>query len=178
MGESTDVAVAVHHAAYERVRRCPYPEVRPDADDIAQEVVAAYLEAVQRGPIENPEGWANRVAGRRIADRKREGWTFELPTEDDSQRSLMSFLADGVMTSNQAILRETAARLLPLLDEREKELVTLVMLGYTNQEIADLMGYANADTAKATLSRKRRELRRVAEDEGIDTNVGDHPRSY
>ena len=129
MGESTDVAVAVHHAAYERVRRCPYPEVRPHADDIAQEVVVSYLEAVQRGPIDNPEGWANRVAGRRIADRKREDWTFELPTEDDSQRSLVAFLVGGVMTSDQAILRETAGRLLPLLDAREKELVTLVMMG-------------------------------------------------
>ena len=178
MGEFTDVAVEVYRVALERVRRCPYPDVRPEAEDIAQEVVAAYLEALQRGPIDNPEGWANHVAGKRIIDRKRVDWAVELPTEDDSQRSLMSFLAEGLMTSDQAILRETAARFLPLLNEREKELFTLVALGDSSQEIADLMGYANADTVKSTVSRRRRELLRLAEERGIDTNVDDHPRIY
>jgi RNA polymerase sigma factor (sigma-70 family) len=178
MGEFTDVAVEVHRVAFERVRRCPYPDVRPEAEDIAQEVVASYLEALERGPIDNPEAWANHVAGKRIIDRKRVDWAVELPTEDDSQRSLMFFLVEGLMTSDQAILRETAARLLPLLNEREKELFTLVALGYSHQEIADLMGYANADTVKSTLSRRRRELLRIAEEQGIDTNVDDHPRIY
>ena len=71
MTEQDDVVMAVRAAALARVSSMRDSRVQPHVEDIAQDVVEAYLLAVKREPIDNPEAWANRVAGRRAVDRLR-----------------------------------------------------------------------------------------------------------
>ena len=64
------------------------------------------------------------------------------------------------------------------LDDDEKQFVTLVAMGYSHAEIAEIMGYANANTVKATLHRKRATLLAAAEEAGLDADWQEHPRVY
>ena len=179
MTERDDVVMAVRAAALARVSSMRDSRVQPHVEDIAQDVVEAYLLAVKREPIDNPEAWANRVAGRRAVDRLRIDQPVDAPvTDDDTRRSVENFLLRGQMTSNMVIVREQAARMMALLTTRERKFVWLVSEGYTHQEIAEIMTYANAESARSTLARKRRELRAIADDEGLDPDWEDHPRAY
>jgi DNA-directed RNA polymerase specialized sigma24 family protein len=183
----------VHDSALKRVRRNYNPVVWQNAEDIAQEVVLKYAEAARSQVIENPAAWANvaawRLAVNLVRDREREQELFreedpdesddgERHQEDAKEMAFVEFIAHGQATSNIAILRQQADILMSQLDDRETEFVLLVASGYGQAEIAEILGYANADVVKATLNRKRNQLRAIADQAGLDVDWQDHPRVY
>lgn len=184
----------VHDAALQRVRRNFSPLVRDHADDIAQEVVVRYLTASQNETIENPAAWANTAAWHLAMNVVRdERFSQPLAPPDDDPGSeprnpregpdprtvaMMHFIEDGKPTSAMGILRQQADVLLAQLDAQETEFVLLVASGYSQAEIADILGYANADVVKTTLNRKRKHLKGIAEGAGLDPDWQDHPRPY
>lgn len=152
--------------------------VRSNADDLAQEVGINFLRASADEDIKNPAAWAI-TASKRLAinliERNREDVA---EPEDDTERAVTQFVMQGLMTSYMAIVRQQADLLMAQLTESEKEFVTLVAMGYSQAEIAEIVGLANANTVKATLNRKRRQLAEAAADAGLDVDWQDHPRAY
>ena len=86
--------------------------------------------------------------------------------------------SSGRQSQLRQLVAQQAARMMALLTTRERKFVWLVSEGYTHHEIAEIMTYANAESARSTLARKRRELRAIADDEGLDPDWEDHPRAY
>jgi DNA-directed RNA polymerase specialized sigma24 family protein len=184
----------VYDAALRRVRNNFNPRVRQLAEDIAQDTVLAYLQASRAQVIDNPAAWANVTAwrlARKIAksgqqeerpstdsDELPMGQRWDLPDDNPERMAFMRFISDGQPTSAIGILRQQADLLMAQLDEQEREFVLLVASGYSQEEIADILGYANADVVKTTLNRKRKKLKDLAINAGVDPDWQDHPRAY
>ena len=98
--------------------------------------------------------------------------------DDDGPRALSRFLLGGNPTSLGAIVREQAGVLLAMLNPRERELVQLVAEGTPQSEIAEIMGYANADSVKVTLNRIRKKIKDGSDAAGLDTRWELHSRPY
>jgi DNA-directed RNA polymerase specialized sigma24 family protein len=177
MAPSTADCEAVRKAAHARLRGFGHEMVREHAEDLAQDVTLAYVVAADRETIDNPAAWGNRAAGNAalkfIRDHK-----APQPDAEDTERAVQQFIVHGRATSDMAMIKQQAGLLMAQLDEREREFVTLVALGYSQAEIADTMGYAGADSVKATLHRKRAMLLGIAEEAGLEVDWQDHPRVY
>ena len=168
----------VHEAATLRARSHPSRPSPQDVEDIAQETVARFAKQ-EPGSIENPAAWANTVAGNLCASLARSpGRLHAEPGDDDGPEALNRFLLQGRASSQGAIARAQAGALLAMLTPRERELVQLVAEDTPQAEIAEAMGYANADSVKVTLNRIRKKIRDGADSAGLDTRWEEHPRPY
>jgi RNA polymerase sigma-70 factor (ECF subfamily) len=168
----------VHEAATIRARSHPTRPSPQDVEDIAQETVARYAKQ-EPGSIENPAAWANTVAGNLCASLARSpGRPQSEPDDDDGPRALNRFLLRGSASSQGAIARAQASTLLAMLSPRERELVQLVAEDTSQAEIAEIMGYANADSVKVTLNRIRKKIKDGADAAGLATHWEEHSRPY
>jgi RNA polymerase sigma factor (sigma-70 family) len=177
MAPSTADCEAVRKAAYVRLRGFGHEMVRAHAEDLAQDVTLAFVVAADRETIDNPAAWGNHAAGNAalkfIRDHK-----APHPDDEETERAVQQFVLEGRATSDLAMIKQQADLLMSQLDDREREFVTLVAFGYSQAEIADIMGYAGADTVKATLHRKRATLLGIAEEAGLEVDWQEHPRVY
>lgn len=178
---STDAVVfqLVLDAAAARARGHASRPSREDVEDIAQETAARFAQQ-DPGSIGSPGAWANVVAGNLCVSyaRKRARESGLAVSDDDGREALSSFLLLGSSSSALGMAREQAGLLLGMLTVRERELVSLVVQGLPQGEIASVMGYANADSVKATLQRLRRRITDDAPSVGLDVHWQDHPRPY
>ena len=166
----------VHEAATIRARSHPSRPSPQDVEDIAQETVARYAKQ-EPGSIENPAAWANTVAGNLCASLARSQRGARPPIDDDDPRALNRFLL-GSSSSWGAIVREQAGVLLAMLTPRERELIQLVAEETPQADIAEIMGYANADSVKVTLNRIRKKIKDGAADAGLSSYWQRHPSPY
>jgi RNA polymerase sigma-70 factor (ECF subfamily) len=167
----------VHEAATSRARSHPTRPSPQDVEDIAQETVARFAKQ-EPGSIENPAAWANTVAGNLCASLARSpGRRQAEMDDDDGPRALNRFLL-GSSSSWGAIVREQAGVLLAMLTPRERELIQLVAEDTPQSEIAEIMGYANADSVKVTLNRIRKKIKDGAADAGLSSYWQRHPSPY
>ena len=179
MGERDDAVAVVYEAAVARAASFNDREIRQDAQDIAQMVVVRFLEVTDSATIQNSAGWANRVAGNialnRIRARRHDAGPIDT---DETTQTVEMFVAQGLMTSYQATLREQASRLISEMSDREAEIVARTVAGESQEEIAVAMGYAGPDSVKKTLSRLRARMKTRADETGLAQDWGDHPRAY
>ena len=167
----------VHHAATTRARSHSSRPSPQDVEDVAQETVARYAKQ-EPGSIENPAAWANTVAGNLCVNLARSpGRRQAEMDEDDGPRALNRFLL-GSSSSWGAIVREQAGVLLAMLTPRERELIQLVAEDTPQSEIAEIMGYANADSVKVTLNRIRKKIKDGSDAAGLATCWEEHSRPY
>jgi RNA polymerase sigma-70 factor (ECF subfamily) len=169
----------VHEAATIRARSHPTRPSPQDVEDIAQETVARYAKQ-EPGSIENPAAWANTVAGNLCASLPRSPGRRRPADmdDDDGPRALNRFLLGGNPTSRGAIVREQAGVLLAMLTPRERELIQLVAEDTPQADIAEIMGYANADSVKVTLNRIRKKIKDGSDAAGLETCWEEHSRPY
>lgn len=175
----TDEALIVHDAALRRARGYSADLSEQDAEDIAQEVVIRFSRQ-EPGTIANPAAWANTAAGNLCSTLvKRIARGAPLPVDDDAPAvALEEFVTRGQPTSYGAIIRQQADAVLALLNDRERELIQLVAEGTPQAEIAEIMGYRNAESVKTTLNRLRRKVLDAAERGGMSADWQQHPRPY
>ena len=166
----------VHEAATIRARSHTTRPSAQDVEDIAQETVARYAKQ-EPGSIENPAAWANTVAGNLCASLARSPGRRQAEMDDDDPGALNRFLL-GRSSSWGAIVREQAGVLLAMLTPRERELVQLVAEDTPQADIAEIMGYANADSVKVTLNRIRKKIKDGAADAGLSPFWQRHPSIY
>ena len=166
----------VHEAATIRARSHPTRPSPQDVEDIAQETVARFAKQ-EPGSIENPAAWANTVAGNLCVNLARSQRGARPQMDDDDPGALNRFLL-GRSSSWVAIVREQAGVLLAMLTPRERELIQLVAEDTPQAEIAQIMGYANADSVKVTLNRIRKKIKDGAADAGLSSYWQRHPSPY
>jgi RNA polymerase sigma factor (sigma-70 family) len=166
----------VHEAATIRARSHTTRPSPQDVEDVAQETVARYAKQ-EPGSIENPAAWANTVAGNLCVNLARSQRGARPQIDDDDPGALNRFLL-GRSSSWGAIVREQAGVLLAMLTPRERELIQLVAEETPQADIAEIMGYANADSVKVTLNRIRKKIKDGSDAAGLDTRWELHSRPY
>ena len=168
----------VHEAATIRARSHPSRPSPQDVEDIAQETVARFAKQ-EPGSIENPAAWANTVAGNLCVNlaRSQRGEGPEMD-DNDGADALERFLVYGTRSSRAGIALEQTGILLAMLNPRERELVQLVAEDTPQADIAEIMGYANADSVKVTLNRIRKKIRDGSDAAGLETCWEEHSRPY
>ena len=166
----------VHEAATIRARSHTTRPSPQDVEDVAQETVARFAKQ-EPGSIENPAAWANTVAGNLCVNLARSQRGARPQMDDDDPGALNRFLL-GRSSSWVAIVREQAGVLLAMLTPRERELIQLVAEDTPQAEIAQIMGYANADSVKVTLNRIRKKIKDGSDAAGLDTRWERHSRPY
>ena len=166
----------VHEAATIRARSHPSRPSPQDVEDVAQETVARFAKQ-EPGSIENPAAWANTVAGNLCVNLARSQRGARPQMDDHDPGALNRFLL-GRSSSWVAIVREQAGVLLAMLTPRERELIQLVAEDTPQAEIAQIMGYANADSVKVTLNRIRKKIKDGSDAAGLDTRWELHSRPY
>ena len=168
----------VHEAATIRARSHPSRPSPQDVEDIAQETVARVAKQ-EPGSIENPAAWANTVAGNLCVNlaRSQRGEGPELD-DNDGPEALERFLVYGTRSSRAGIAIMQTGILLAMLTPRERELVQLVAEDTPQADIAEIMGYANADSVKVTLNRIRKKIKDGAADAGLSPYWQRHPSPY
>ena len=65
-----------------------------------------------------------------------------------------------------------------MLTPRERELIQLVAQDSPQSEIAEIMGYANADSVKVTLNRIRKRIKDGSDAADLETCWEEHSRPY
>ena len=166
----------VHEAATIRARSHTTRPSPQDVEDVAQETVARFAKQ-EPGSIENPAAWANTVAGNLCVNLARSQRGARPQMDDHDPGALNRFLL-GRSSSWVAIVREQAGVLLAMLTPRERELIQLVAEDTPQAEIAEIMGYANADSVKVTLNRIRKKIKDGADSAGLATHLEEHSRPY
>ena len=168
----------VHEAATIRARSHPSRPSPQDVEDIAQETVARFAKQ-EPGSIENPAAWANTVAGNLCVNlaRSQRGEGPEMD-DNDGADALERFLVYGTRSSRAGIALEQTGILLAMLNPRERELVQLVAEDTPQADIAEIMGYANADSVKVTLNRIRKKIKDGSDAAGLATCWEEHSRPY
>ena len=168
----------VHEAATFRARSHPTRPSPQDVEDIAQETVARYAKQ-EPGSIENPAAWANTVAGNLCVNlaRSQRGEGPEMD-DNDGPEALERFLVYGTRSSRAGIAIMQTGILLAMLTPRERELIQLVAEDTPQADIAEIMGYANADSVKVTLNRIRKKIKDGSDAAGLATCWEEHSRPY
>ena len=167
--------LAVFEAAHQRARSHTARLSKEEAEDVAQEVVVRFAERAQF--VHDPEAWANQVAGNlcidRIRDRIRvvDGAELEVETVDQ-------FIRRGRFTSREAGVAVQAYWAVEQMTPKERRLIDLVANDVPQSEIAEILGYASADSVKVTLSRLRRRLLQAAQEQGQPTDWESWPKLY
>ena len=122
-------------------------------------------------------GWANTVAGNLCVNLARSQRGARPQMDDYDPGALNRFLL-GRSSSWVAIFREQAGVLLAMLTPRDRELIQLVAEDTPQADIAEIMGYANADSVKVTLNRIRKKIKDGAADAGLSSYWQRHPSPY
>ena len=185
---SDEVIVEVHRVAYRVARgRGAFEE---DAADIAQIVAEKFIQ--QSPPPDNPAAWAKVVAGRKVIDldrrrkvagdpdQTRRSREVELPADGlPGLDGVMAFVMAQRSVSAAGIRRQALAELEELLAEhisaKERQIVAMIAQGASYQQIAEELGYKNADSVKTTVNKMRRKLVGVADQ---FEQFRQHPRVY
>jgi RNA polymerase sigma factor (sigma-70 family) len=184
MDEDEPITMREAHARAVRVvasmvaRRQRVKLTSDQVEDIAQETVARYLENADT--VLDPDAWATRVAQRLCIDAVRHRQR-ELVDEDALElrgSSLAVFLKGGRLTSRDAMLAVQVQWAMDLLTVKERQIIELQAQGVSQTEIAEILGYANANSVKATLNRIRRRLEEEARRQGQPLDWESHPRPY
>lgn len=175
----TDEALVVREAALQRALGHPSRPSREEAEDIAQETVLRYG-LQEPGSIVNPAAWANTVAGNLCVTSVKRGRRHTPLPDDEVEpgRALTEFLTHGKPTSYAGLIAHQSQAILAQLSPRERELIQLTVEGTPQQEIAEIMGYAGADSVKATLNRLRRKVLDAMDPSDAPDDWQDHPRPY
>lgn len=160
--------------AQREARRLLNDEFR--ADDIAATVMKRIWSRLSRIDADELKAYVRRSVLNEVRDQYRREHTDggrprlnELPDEEAMRRKPIGSARRWMVSSpsNQAIRRErdehvaeVLGDVLAGLSDRQRLLLTLAAdETHTNEHIAQELGYANADTVKATLSRLRKRLR-------------------
>jgi RNA polymerase sigma factor (sigma-70 family) len=156
---------------------------RADAEDVASRAVTKLFEQV---PFpDNPDAWVTTTAQRMAIDvlraqkraRKR-GLGNGDADEPEGKAAVAAFVRTGTPVS-AAVDRDAVDRIWLVLEQslspREIELLKLTDEQVPQDEIAELLGYKNANTVKSTLVRIRRRIEDELEQFRLDQG---HPRLY
>jgi RNA polymerase sigma factor (sigma-70 family) len=148
-----------------------------DQEDIHMETLEKYLH--QKVKPDNVEAWATTVARNLSIDLLRKN-NRQIPQEDTEGRELVDFLRRGASTSQAAISnvldQDIWTGLRAELSEKDLLLLEMVNQGHSYEQIAEKLGYKNADTVKATVVRLRSKAQGALIVDKQDL-LG-HPRNY
>jgi len=172
--------LAVQEVALRRLRGHAVPLVRQHAEDLAMDVVARFGKARERQTIDNPEAWAT-TAARNVAhdfldlkanaraplDVDSPRWSIDAPHGHEALEQLVD---PGGTPSRRAFTHDQAARLLAALTPKQQLLVVYASQDVPQVEIAELLGYASADSVKSALSALRRKVEQLASEHGIEAS--------
>jgi RNA polymerase sigma-70 factor, ECF subfamily len=131
-----------------------------DGEDIVQEALLKALEAFPRaGPLDNPEGWLFRIAHNAALDFLRRRARHQAAHADEDFEMIAA-------PENPVIDRQIAAaslRTFMRLPAAQRSAIILRdVLGYSIEEIGDIIGGASAPAVKGALQRGRIALRELA----------------
>ncbi|MEI6621109.1 MAG: sigma factor [Actinomycetes bacterium] len=139
-----------------------------DAEDTAQEAVLG-LASLPEAP-RNPVAWITSVTARLVFDQRR-GQSRrpnlgDLDELAEQRRELRHFVERELSASYPAItplaFEQISAILATVVSQREVEVLKMVAEGCRYSEIADVLGYADADTVEATVGKVRRKATEIA----------------
>jgi RNA polymerase sigma factor (sigma-70 family) len=160
-----------------------------DADDVAQ---TALMKLMVQDPVpDNPDAWITRATQNAIVDfvrarDARPGLVTVADDVDDKPRgkpkrvpeAVERFVREGRPVSD-AVDRDAIERIWRVLrdqlSDKELELLALTVDGVSQDEIAEQLGYKNANTVKSTLVRIRRKIEDELEQFRLEQG---HPRAY
>ena len=168
-------ALDVYKAAFVRARSHSARLSKEEAEDVAQEVVARYVERVKF--VLDAPAWANQVAGNLCIDRIRERIRL-VDGEAVEVETVERFITEGRRTSQDAGLAIQAYWAVAQMTPRERRLIDLVANDVSQAEIATTLDYASADSVKTTLTRLRKRLREAARAQDQPTDWESFPRVY
>ena len=168
-------ALDVYKAAFVRARSHSARLSKEEAEDVAQEVVARYVERVKF--VLDAPAWANQVAGNLCIDRIRERIRL-VDGEAVEVETVERFITEGRRTSQDAGLAIQAYWAVAQMTPRERRLIDLVANDVSQAEIATTLDYASADSVKTTLTRLRKRLREAARAQDHPTDWESFPRVY
>jgi RNA polymerase sigma-70 factor (ECF subfamily) len=129
-----------------------------DGEDNVQEALLKALEAFPRaGPLDNPEGWLFRIAHNAALDFLRRRARHQAAHADEDFEMIAA-------PENPVIDRQiAAASLRTLMPAAQRSAIILRdVLGYSIEEIGDIIGGASAPAVKGALQRGRIALRELA----------------
>ena len=172
-------ALDVYKAAFVRARSHSARLSKEEAEDVAQEVVARYVERVKF--VLDAPAWANQVAGNLCIDRIRERIRERIRLVDGEVvevETVERFITEGRRTSQDAGLAIQAYWAVAQMTPRERRLIDLVANDVSQAEIATTLDYASADSVKTTLTRLRKRLREAARAQDQPTDWESFPRVY
>lgn len=156
---------------------------RADAEDVASRAV---IKLFEQDPFpDNPDAWVTTVAQRMALDvlraqkRARDlGLGDGDADEPEDKAAVAEFVRRGSPVS-AAVDRDAVDRIWRVLEQslssRELELLRLTVEQVPQDEIAELLGYKNANTVKSTLVRIRRKIEDELETFRLEQG---HPRLY
>lgn len=184
-----DVIIAVREVAYRVARGRGTDE--EDAADIAQTVAEKFIR--QSPTPDNPPAWARVVAGRLVIDLDRRRKVGGAVSAETRRAREVELPADGLpgldgvaafvlrqrSVSAQGMQRQAMDELNELLLEhisaKELQIVGMLAIGASHQQIADELGYKNADTVKATVAKIRAKVSGLGD---LFEQFRAHPRVY
>lgn len=175
----TQTCVSVRDASYKYARR--WGLGREDAEDIAQDVL---LRLIQQGEAPLiPDAWATTVTKHLVMDRfrakERRGDDRDLEELAVGRRELNRFvrweLSSSLLAISPVAMEQITEILKGVVSEREVGVVKMLAEGASHDEIARALGYASADTIKATIYKLRKKALVVADELG---ELRRHPRAY
>ena len=168
-------ALDVYKAAFVRARSHSARLSKEEAEDVAQEVVARYVERVKF--VLDAPAWANQVAGNLCIDRIRERIRL-VDGEAVEVETVERVITEGRRTSQDAGLAIQAYWAVAQMTPKERRLIDLVANDVSQAEIATTLDYASADSVKTTLTRLRKRLREAARAQDQPTDWESFPRVY
>lgn len=132
------------------------------AQDVAQDAMIRLL--VQDSPPANIEAWLTRVVTNLANDHHRQQNRRQPPPGAIGEGGLpeeRDLLDRGLAkwVSGPALDAIKLQNVLDSLNQRERQILTLHLQGWTNSEIADELGYANEASVRTQLSRTKSRIR-------------------
>jgi len=157
-GQDVAAVVEVVYQSALRVARRQSAAVASYAEDIAMEVVLAFLETTEE--VTSPAGWAAtraRFVSTNVANRKVRR-AAELIWLDEGD-GIDIWSRDPNHDPYRVVAgAEAYARVRSVLSDREQEVLRLVAEGYSHDEIAQELGYASNRVVTTTVSRARKKV--------------------
>jgi RNA polymerase sigma factor (sigma-70 family) len=133
--------------------------------DVVQDALIRY-QAAAPGSIRNPEAWITRVTRNRCLD-VLDGHRRHRPEPLDWVADVLERMGPQAPGSSwQAGDRLLLAEVLGSLAPRSRRVLVMHLLGWSNAEIAEELGYASAATVAARVSRIKKRLRDQAVERG------------
>jgi RNA polymerase sigma-70 factor, ECF subfamily len=132
-----------------------------DGEDVLQEAMVKAIEGYAgAGPIANPEGWLFRIAHNTALDLLRQRARLEAAHSDAD----VTLMADTDAASDRRLAAAASLRTFMRLPVSQSSSVVLKdVLGYSIEEIAQILGGATVAAVKAALHRGRARLRELAD---------------